>query len=114
MKTAPATRPAAPPAEGGLSFAEAIEHEAGAFRSRGTDLGRFLADELERVAQLVRFTRGASPAEHRDRLEAWDRDNAEDHARRAYAAGYDHGRREGRDLAFAEITTVLKRSAGIR
>ena len=86
----------------------------GPLRARGDDLARFLADELDRVAQLVRFTHARTPAEHRDRLEAWDREITDERERTAYARGYDQGRRDGRHLAFDEITTVLRRSAGLR
>ena len=117
------TQPAAPPAEGGASLADRIAAEAQHYRrvaaaggipTLDRDTAATVADALERLAQIVALARASTAEEFADRFEAMDADRDEDHERRAYAAGYDHGRREGRDLAFSEITTVLKRSAGIR
>lgn len=118
-------RTATPPVQGGNPLADRLGEMAREYRATGHRLARdlpgfdlelsgMIADEIDRLAQLVRFTGAATPAEHRERLEVMDRDRDEDIIRRAYADGYDHGRREGRDLAFAEITVVLKRSVGLR
>lgn len=78
------------------------------------DTAATVADALERLAQLVALARASTAQEFADRFAAMEDDRDQTHERHAYAQGYDHGRREGRDLAFQEITTVLRRSAGIR
>jgi hypothetical protein len=55
-----------------LSLIEQIDHEALGYRSMQTEFGDFLAGQLERLAQLVRWTGAATPAEHVDRMEVWD------------------------------------------
>lgn len=121
--TRPKTRPAAPPAEGGASLADRVAREAEHYRRAALaggsptldrDTAVTVADALERLAQLVALARASTAQEFADRFDALESDRDETHERAAYAAGYDHGRRDGRDLAFDEITTVLKRSAGIR
>jgi hypothetical protein len=108
------SRPAAPPAEGGACLADRVAAEARQLRARGDDLARFMADELDRLAQLCAFTGATTPAEHRDRMTALEEGRDEDQIARAYAEGYTRGRHDGRDLAFDEVLMVLKRSAGIR
>jgi len=78
------------------------------------DLAALIADDLDRLAQLIAFTGATTPREHRERMAAMEESRDADLEARAYAEGYDRGRREGRDLAFQEITLVLRRSAGIR
>jgi hypothetical protein len=73
---------------------EVVEHEARAYRAWRTPEGDFLAEQLERVAQLIAWTRAASPDEYRDRLEIWDRQIADDHHRRGFAEGYEAARKE--------------------
>lgn len=101
-----AADPLAPPA----TLAEAVDREARAYRARGTPEGEFLARQLERLAQLVRWTGAAAPEEHEARMEVWDEELRRQWEDRGYAAGYDAGRREGRDLAFRELILVLKRA----
>jgi hypothetical protein len=115
VSTAPRiSPPAAPPERGGNPLADRVAALAQALRARSDDLGAFCADELDRLAQLVTFTGAVTPRQHRDRMAAMEEGRDHQLEVTAYAAGYDHGRREGRDLAFDEITLVLKRSAGIR
>ncbi len=92
------------------TLAELVDHEALAYRAWGTPEGEFLARQMERLAQLVRWTGATTPADHEDRMEVWDETLREDWERRGYEAGYAAGRREGRRLAFDEILLVLKRS----
>ena len=79
-----------------MNLAEAIDHEASSYRSQGTDVAIFLAGQLERLAQLVRFTGASTPQEHLDRMEVWDAEIAEQHFERGYAEGYEAGLRQAR------------------
>jgi hypothetical protein len=103
-------RPVTPPAEGGASLADRIAAEARQLRARPDAVARLCADELDRLAQLVTFTGAATPGEYRDRLTALEESRDEDQIRRAYAHGYDAGRRDGRDLGIQECISVIKRS----
>jgi hypothetical protein len=100
----PIARPAAPPAEGGAFVAE-IERHAQALRERRTAVAAFLAEQLEAIAAKARFFGATDAAQYIEREQV-----EEDNVRTQW---YDLGRKDGRDLAFDEITTVLKRSAGI-
>jgi hypothetical protein len=93
-----------------MKLAELVDHEALAYRAWGTPTGDFLARQMDRLAQLVRWTGATSPEEHDDRMETWDEQLREEWERRGYDAGYAAGRREGRRLAFDEVLLVLKRS----
>ena len=73
---------------------ETVQHEARAYRAWETPIGDFLAEQLERVAQLIAWTRATSPDEYRDRLEIWDRQIADDHHQRGFAEGYEAARKE--------------------
>lgn len=115
-------RRAAPPAEGGAPLADRVAAEAQHYRrvavaggmpTLDRDTAATVADALERLAQLVALAGAATAEEFADRFAAMEGDRDDAHERDAYARGYDHGRRDGRDLAFDEITAVLKRSAGI-
>ncbi len=57
-----------------VTLAEIIDHEAASYRSQGTAIGDFLASQLERLAQLVRWTGATTPVEHEDRMQVWDDD----------------------------------------
>src|SRR6185312_8226180 len=113
---APPADGAPPPAEPApangrpTTLAELVDHEALAYRAWKTPEGEFLARQMERLAQLVRWTGATTPEDHEDRMETWDEALREDWERRGYEAGYAAGRREGRRLAFDEILLVLKRS----
>jgi hypothetical protein len=73
---------------------EVVEHEALAYRAWRTPEGDFLAEQLERVAQLIAWNKATTPEEYRDRLEVWDRTIAEGHFERGRAAGYEDARFE--------------------
>jgi hypothetical protein len=92
------------------TLAELVDHEALGYRAWGTPAGAFLARQMERLAQLVRWTGATTPEDHEDRMETWDEQLREEWERRGYDAGYAAGRREGRRLAFDEVLLVLKRS----
>jgi hypothetical protein len=93
-----------------MTLAETVDHEATAYRAWGTPAGDFLARQLERLAQLIRWTGATTPQEHEDRMEIWDDDLRRQWEERGFAAGHEAGRREGRDLAFQEIKVVLSKT----
>ncbi|MDE2100044.1 MAG: hypothetical protein KGL39_22510 [Patescibacteria group bacterium] len=112
-------RPAGPcdcrtiePTENGQprTLAEAVDHEALAYRAWNTPTGDFLAEAMERLAQLIRWTGATTPQEHQDRMGIWDDDVRRQWEDRGYTAGIEAGRREGRDRAFDEIMVVLKKA----
>ena len=92
------------------TVAEVVDHEAMGYRAWGTPTGEFLARQMERLAQLVRWTGATTPEVHEDRMQVWDDDLRQQWEDRGYEAGYAAGRREGRRLAFDEVLLVLKRS----
>jgi hypothetical protein len=57
-------------------------------RSLGTPESRFVADQLERVAQLLKFTAAETPDQYFDRLFA----NEESEREAAFERGYQEGR----------------------
>jgi hypothetical protein len=90
-----------------LSLAEAVDREAIAYREWGTPVGDLLARQLERLAQLIRWTGATTPEDYEARIEVWD-----DHLRRrwedrGYAAGREAGRRDRRYRALPEIQLLL-------
>jgi hypothetical protein len=104
--------PATPVAGNGqpTTLAELVDHEALAYRAWTTPEGDFLARQMERLAQLVRWSGARTPQEHEDRMEVWDADIRQQWEDRGYQAGYEQGRNEGRDLAFDEVICVLKKA----
>jgi hypothetical protein len=94
------------------TLAELVDHEALAYRAWGTPEGDFLARQMERLSQLVRWTGAITPEDHEARMEVWDEDLRRQWEDRGHAAGLEQGRREGRDRAFEEIQLVLRRSVG--
>lgn len=77
----------APIAGGAPSLADRIEQRAARMRRLEGELGAFLADQLERVAQLVAFTGAQSPQDFADRLDVHERD--------LLASEYDRGFSDG-------------------
>lgn len=69
------------------NLAEAVDHEAIAYRAQGTELGDFLAGQMDRLAQLVRFTGAESVAQFLDRFEALEASAREQHYERGYHDG---------------------------
>jgi hypothetical protein len=87
--------PAVSPSNGQpLTFAEVVDHEAMAYRAWGTPAGDFLARQMERLAQLVRWTGATTPEEHEGRMEVWDEEVREQWYDRGYHDGREAGRRE--------------------
>jgi hypothetical protein len=70
-----------------LTLAEQIDHEALAFRARGDQIGRFLADQLDRLAQLVRWTEASTPEDYESRMEVYEQELRS----RTYDRGYEDG-----------------------
>jgi hypothetical protein len=54
------------------ALVEVVDHEALAYRTWKTPEGDFLAEQMERLAQLIRWTGATTPQEHTDRMEVWD------------------------------------------
>jgi hypothetical protein len=61
----------------------------------GTPEALFIAEHLERLSQLVRWTAATTPAEHADRMEIWDAE--------VRAKWFDNGYEEGLLAARAEL-----------
>lgn len=75
---------------------EIVEHEAMGYRAWGTPAGRFLADQLGRIAQLLRWSGARTPEDHEDRMELYDRELRDRHYDQGYHDGLEAGRREAR------------------
>ena len=76
------------------TLAEYVDDEARSYRCQGTPEGDFLAEQLERIAQLIAWTKATTPKEYADRLEIWDRTLADEAHQRGYSDGYDAARRD--------------------
>ena len=77
-----------------VTLAEYVDHEAMSYRSQGTAAALFIAEYLERLGQLIRWTGASTPAEHIDRMELWDAEIRAQHYDRGYSEGYAAARRE--------------------
>lgn len=87
--------PAAMPSNGEpMTLAEVVDHEARAYRAWGTPAGDFLARQMERLAQLVRWTGANTPEEHEARMDVWDDEVREQWYDRGYHEGQEAGRRD--------------------
>ena len=87
--------PATVPSNGQpMTLAEVVDHEAMAYRAWGTPTGEFLARQMERLAQLVRWTGAGTPEEHEARMEVWDDEVRDQWFDRGYQEGLEAGRRE--------------------
>jgi hypothetical protein len=75
-------------------MAEHVDCEARAYRDRGNAIGRFIADYLDRLSQLLLWTGAATPEEHVERMEVWDAEIAARHYDRGYEDGIAAARRE--------------------
>jgi hypothetical protein len=76
------------------SLAEVVDREVIAYRAWGTPSGDFLARQMERLAQLIRWTRASTPEEHETRMEIWDEEIREQWFDRGYHEGYEAGLRD--------------------
>jgi hypothetical protein len=56
-----------------VTMLEIVRHESEAYRAWGTEVGDFLARQMDRLARLIVFTSATSPAEFEDRIEVLDR-----------------------------------------
>jgi hypothetical protein len=78
------------------SLVEIVEHEALGYRAWRTPEGDFLARQIERLAQLIRWTGASTPEEHEARLEIWDAEITEHHFARGYSQGWESALRQCR------------------
>lgn len=69
---------------------ETVEHEALSYRAWNTPIGDFLASQMERLAQLIRWTGATTPAEHEARMEVWDETIREEWFERGMAEALSH------------------------
>lgn len=76
------------------TFLEIVEHEAMGYKAWGTAVGSFLADQLGRIAQLIRWTGARTPEDHDERMEIYDRELRDRHYEQGYQDGLEAGRRE--------------------
>ena len=76
-----------------ISLVEIVDHEAMAYRAWGTPEGEFLARQMDRLAQLIRWTGAATPEDHEARMEVWDDEIRERFFDRGYHEGHEAGRR---------------------
>ncbi len=85
--------PAMVPANGQpLTLAEQIDHEALACRARGDSIGQFMANHLDRLAQLIRWSGAQTPEQHEERMEIWDDEIRAKWFDRGYDAGLEAAR----------------------
>ena len=92
LQTADSTPPFVPSNGQPTQFLEVVEHEAMGYRAWGTSTGRFLAEQMSRIAQLIRWTGATTPEDHEDRMEIYDRELRD----RFYEQGYQDGQEDGR------------------
>ena len=78
------------------TLAEVVDHEAMGYRAWGTPTGEFLARQMERLAQLIRWTGASDPVEHEALMEVWDEEIREQWFDRGYQEGWEAGRRGDR------------------
>jgi hypothetical protein len=91
--------PAMLPANGQpLTLAEQVDHEALAFRSRGDSIGQFIADHLDRLAQLIRWTGAQTPDQHEERMEVWDEEIRAKWFDRGYETALEKAQTQGLSL----------------
>jgi hypothetical protein len=76
------------------TLADIVADEARAYRDRADSIGSFIADHLDRLAQLVRWTHATTPEDHDDRMEVWDTEISARTYDRGYEDGLDAARRE--------------------
>ncbi len=81
-----------------MTLAEVVDHEAMAYRAWGTPAGDFLGRQMERLAQLIRWTGAATPEEHEARMDVWDEELREQWYDRGHHEGREAGRREAARL----------------
>jgi hypothetical protein len=78
------------------SLAELVGREAMAYREHNTAEGNFLACQLDRLAQLIRFVGASTPNEFDERIEVLEADVREQWFRNGYEDGMEAGCRQAR------------------
>ena len=76
------------------TLAEIVDYEALGYRAWGTQAGDFLARQMERLAQLIRWTEASTPEDHEERMDVWDDQIRVNQYERGYEDGLDAARRE--------------------
>jgi len=79
-----------------VTMLEIVEHEAEGYRAWGTPEGEFLARQMDRLAQLIRWTGASTPEDHEDRMEVWDAEIRDRYWDMGFHEGLVAGRRECR------------------
>ena len=79
-----------------VNLAEAIDREALAYRSQETVIGDFLATQLERLAQIIRFTESVTPAEFSDRFDVLEGQARDQWREVGFEDGFQAGLRAAR------------------
>ena len=77
-----------------MTMVEIVERQALAYRAWASPVGEFLARQLERLAQLIRFTDAETPVEFEDRLDVLEADARRQDFENGFAEGLEAGRRE--------------------
>jgi hypothetical protein len=73
---------------------EIVDHEALGYKAWGTTEGDFLARQMERLAQFIRWTGARTPEDHEDRMVLYDRELRDRYFEQGFAEGLEQGRRE--------------------
>ena len=76
-----------------MTLEQAVRSEADGYRAVGTPIAAFLARQLDRLAQLVRFTGAADGDEFECRLDVMEQDVREESFNRGYQEGQEAGLR---------------------
>ena len=79
-----------------MTLVEIVEHEAMGYRAWETKEGDFLASQMERLSQLIRWTGATKPEDYEDRMEIYDRELRDRHYDQGYHDGLEEGRRQCR------------------
>jgi hypothetical protein len=77
-----------------MTLVEIVEHEAMGYGAWGTPEGDFLARQMDRLAQLIRWTGASKPEDYEARMEVWDDEIRDRFYDRGYHDGHEAGRRE--------------------
>jgi hypothetical protein len=77
-----------------MTLLEIVEHESMGYRAWGSPAGKFLSDQLGRIAQLLRWTGARTPEEHEERMEVYERELRDRYYDQGYHDGLEAGRRE--------------------
>jgi hypothetical protein len=78
------------------ALAELVSHEAMAYRAWTLLRSNFLACQLDRLAQLIRFVGASTPNEFDERIEVLEADVREQWFRNGYEDGMEAGCRQAR------------------